>query len=69
MKIVRTLLIALILPALLLLGACSENMGRGAALGAATGAGLGVLGHGGIVSGAAKGAAVGAAGGFIYDHL
>jgi hypothetical protein len=49
--------------------ACTENTGRGAAVGAAAGAGLGALGGGGIVSGAAKGAAAGAAGGFIYDKV
>ncbi len=49
--------------------ACSENVGRGAAIGAATGAGLGALGGGGIVRGAATGAAVGAAGGYVYDKV
>lgn len=57
--------LALILPVL----ACTENVGRGAAVGAAGGAAVGVLSGGGVVSGAAKGAAAGAAGGFIYDQL
>ena len=59
---------------LLLLGvvsttACTQNVGKGAALGAATGAGLGALGGDGIIRNAATGAVVGAAGGFIYDTL
>ena len=49
--------------------ACTENVGRGAAVGAAGGAAVGVLSGGSVVSGAAKGAAAGAAGGFIYDQL
>ena len=48
--------------------ACTENTGRGAAIGAAAGAGLGVL-NGGIIRNAATGAAVGAAGGYIYDQV
>ena len=58
-------LIGLILPVL----ACTENTGKGAAVGAAGRAAVGVLTGGGVVSGAAKGAAAGAAGGFIYDKL
>ena len=62
-----------ILPVLALLalplGACSENVGRGAAIGAAGGAAIGAVGSGSIVGNAAKGAAAGAAGGFIYDQL
>jgi hypothetical protein len=66
----RALTMMLVLSLTLLLGACSANMGRGAAVGAAGGAGLGALGVGdGILSNAVKGAAVGAAGGFIYDRL
>jgi hypothetical protein len=49
--------------------ACTENVGRGAAVGAAGGATIGALSGGSIVGGAAKGAAAGAAGGFIYDRL
>jgi hypothetical protein len=48
---------------------CTENVGKGAAVGAAGGAAVGILGGGGVVSSAAKGAAAGAAGGFIYDQL
>ncbi len=51
------------------LGACSENMGRGAAIGAAGGAAVGAVGRGSIIGNAARGAAAGAAGGFIYDQL
>lgn len=58
-------IVALTIPVL----GCSENVGRGAAIGAAGGAAVGVLGGGGVVSSAAKGAAAGAAGGFIYDQL
>jgi osmotically inducible lipoprotein OsmB len=54
--------------ALLTTTACSENTGKGAAIGAAGGAAVGVL-NGGIISKAATGAAVGAAGGFIYDQV
>lgn len=49
--------------------ACTENVGKGAAVGAAGGAAIGALGSGSIVGGAAKGAVAGAAGGFIYDQL
>ena len=49
--------------------ACTENVGKGAAVGAAGGATIGALGGGSILGGAAKGAAAGAAGGFIYDKL
>jgi hypothetical protein len=48
--------------------ACTENTGKGAAIGAAAGAGLGVL-NGGIIRNAATGAALGAAGGYIYDQV
>jgi hypothetical protein len=49
--------------------ACSGNTGKGAAIGAAGGAGLGaVTGHG-ILGSAATGAIVGGASGFIYDQL
>ncbi len=59
----------LLLAAALGTAACTKNTGRGAAIGAATGAGLGALGGGGIVRGAATGAAVGGAGGYIYDKV
>ncbi len=45
------------------------NTGKGAAIGAAGGAGLGALGAGSILGNAATGAVVGGAGGFIYDQL
>ena len=48
---------------------CSENTGKGAAIGAAGGAGLGALGQGSILGNAAAGAVAGGAGGFIYDQL
>lgn len=51
------------------LAACSENMGKGAAVGAAGGAAVGAIGSGSILGNAARGAAAGAAGGFIYDQL
>jgi hypothetical protein len=51
------------------LAACTENVGKGAAVGAAGGAAIGALGSGSILGGAARGAAAGAAGGFIYDQL
>lgn len=55
--------------ALLVSAGCSENTGKGAAIGAAGGAGLGALGHGSILGNAAAGAVAGGAGGFIYDQL
>jgi hypothetical protein len=51
------------------LAACTENVGKGAAVGAAGGAAIGALGGGSILGSAARGAAAGAAGGFIYDQL
>lgn len=48
---------------------CSENTGKGAAIGAAGGVGLGALGQGSILGNAAAGAVAGGAGGFIYDQL
>ena len=53
----------------LAVGACTQNTGKGAAIGAAAGAGLGALNGRGIISGAATGAVVGGAGGFIYDKV
>ena len=69
MRKLRAAVAGLLLAGLLGVTACTENTGRGAAVGAAAGAGLGALGHGGIVSGAAKGAVVGGVGGFIYDKV
>lgn len=48
---------------------CSGNTGKGAAIGAAGGAGLGALGPGSVLGNAAAGAAAGAAGGYIYDRV
>lgn len=69
MRVVRTLVAALLLAGSLTIAACTPNTTRGAVLGAAAGAGLGALGHGGIVGNAAKGAAIGGVGGFIYDQF
>jgi osmotically inducible lipoprotein OsmB len=52
----------------LALGGCGSNAGRGAAVGAAGGAGLGALGPGSVLGNAAAGAAIGGAGGYIYDR-
>src|SRR3954447_4494068 len=64
---------ALLAGALLAVGlgsaACTPHTGEGAALGAATGAGLGALGGRGVLASAATGAAVGGAGALIYDKL
>lgn len=65
----RIVVAATALLALATTTACTENSGRGAAVGAATGAGLGALGNGGILRGAATGAIVGGAGGYIYDQV
>ena len=67
----RTFVTAALLAAAVTLGAaaCTQNTGRGAAIGAATGAGVGALGGGGVIRGAATGAAVGAAGGYVYDKV
>jgi hypothetical protein len=69
MLIERGALTAALVVAMLATAGCSENTGRGAAVGAAAGAGVGLLGSGSVLGNAAKGAAVGAAGGFIYDQL
>lgn len=66
----RRLALMLVVAALAVpVAGCTENVGRGAAVGAAGGAAVGILSGGGVVSSAAKGAAAGAAGGFIYDTL
>ena len=67
MRRTRALAVAAVLATLVGTTACSENSGRGAAIGAAAGAGVGLL-NGGIIRNAAVGAGLGAAGGFIYDQ-
>lgn len=69
MRKIRVFLAVALLSILPALAACTENTGRGAAIGAAAGAGLGALSGNGIFGSAAKGAAAGAAGGFIYDQV
>lgn len=64
----RTVVAGAMLAALLGTAACSESTGRGAAIGAAAGAGVGLL-NGGIIRNAAVGAGLGAAGGYIYDQV
>lgn len=68
MAMTRPTIAAAIVIATLGLGGCG-NTGKGAAIGAAGGAGLGALGPGSILGNAAAGAAAGAAGGFIYDRV
>ena len=53
----------------LALGGCGGNASKGAAIGAAGGAGLGALGPGSVLGNAAAGAAIGGAGGYIYDRV
>lgn len=65
----RLIMVAGVLGLALPVLACTQNVGRGAAVGAVGGAAVGVLTGDGVVSSAAKGAAAGAAGGFIYDQL
>ena len=65
----RALLAGLLLAAGLGAAACTSHTGEGAALGAATGAGLGALSGRGVLASAATGAAVGGAGAVIYDKL
>lgn len=57
------------LAAVLATTACSENSLKGAGVGAAVGAGAGLLGGGGLIRGAATGAAVGGVGGYVYDKV
>jgi hypothetical protein len=64
----RTLAASGLLIAALALSACG-NTGKGAAIGAAAGAGVGALGAGSVLGNAATGAIVGGAGGFIYDQV
>jgi hypothetical protein len=68
MRRTRALAVAAVLATLVGTTACSGNSGRGAAIGAAAGAGVGLL-NGGIIRNAAVGAGLGAAGGFIYDQV
>jgi osmotically inducible lipoprotein OsmB len=68
MLITRNWLGGALLAALLGVAACSEHTGTGAAIGAATGAGIGLLGPGNVLGNAAAGAAIGGAGGYIYDQ-
>lgn len=63
----RVFLAGTLLAAVTAASACTESVGRGAAVGAAAGAGLGALHGGGLVRNAATGAVVGAAGGYVYD--
>jgi hypothetical protein len=69
MTATRPVKIAALLALGLGIGGCSSNTGRGAAIGAAGGAGLGALGPGSVLGNAAAGAAAGAAGGYIYDQV
>lgn len=55
------------LAAMLAVAACTENSGKGAAVGGLAGAGLGALTGHSILGSAAAGAAAGGAGGYVYD--
>ena len=68
MRMTRTAICLALLAASLGLASCG-NTGKGAAIGAAGGAGLGALGPGSVLGNAATGAAVGGATGFIYDRV
>lgn len=65
----RHLLLAGLLLTAPALAGCDSNVGKGAAIGAAGGAGIGALGPGSVLGNAALGAAAGAAGGFVYDKV
>jgi hypothetical protein len=69
MSSMRPLLVAALFSVAAVLAGCSESSGKGAAIGAAGGAGLGALGPGSILGNAAAGAAAGAAGGYVYDQV
>lgn len=69
MRKIRTYLAIGLLAVMPALAACTENSGKGAAIGAAAGAGLGAVTGNGIFGSAAKGAVAGGAGGFIYDMV
>jgi osmotically inducible lipoprotein OsmB len=64
----RVALVGMVLAAALATTACTENSGKGAAIGAAAGAGVGLL-NGGIIRNTATGAILGGAGGYIYDQV
>lgn len=68
MRKLRVAFVGVLLTAVLATTACTENSGRGAAVGAAAGAGVGLF-NGGIVRNAATGAILGGAGGYIYDQV
>ena len=68
MHTTRAWLATALLAAALAITGCDSNVGKGAAIGAAGGAGLGALGPGSVLGNAAAGAAAGAAGGYIYDQ-
>lgn len=55
------------LVAMLAVAACTENSGRGAAVGGLAGAGIGAVTAGSILGSAATGAVLGGAGGYVYD--
>jgi osmotically inducible lipoprotein OsmB len=61
-------LIGMLVAGLLAVAGCSSDTGTGAAVGAATGAGIGLLGPGSVLGNAAAGAALGGAGGYIYGQ-
>lgn len=65
----RHLLSVGVLVAAMATTACTENSRKGAGIGAAVGAGAGLLGGGGLIRGAATGAAVGGVGGYVYDKV
>jgi len=63
----RIKLAGALLTAMLAVAGCSSDAGKGAAIGGAAGAGIGLLGPGSVLGNAAAGAALGGAGGYIYD--
>jgi hypothetical protein len=69
MRAMRTAICLAMLSAPLGLAGCGGNATKGAAIGAAGGAGLGALGPGSVLGNAAAGAAVGGAAGYIYDRV
>ena len=69
MMTTRQFLTAALLTTGLGLAGCDSSAGKGAAIGAAGGAGLGAIGPGSVLGNAALGAAAGGAGGYIYDQV
>jgi hypothetical protein len=69
MRRVRSWLVAALMAASGTLAGCDSNVGRGATIGAAGGAGLGALGPGSVLGNAAAGAAIGGGAGYIYDQV